>query len=109
MEKKVVIQLTDGNFKQEVLKSDKPVLVDFWAQWCSPCLIVAPTVEKIAVQYKEKLKVGKVNVDEASDTTSKYGVMSIPTLMVFKNGEIVNKVIGAVSKNELEEAIKPYI
>lgn len=109
MEEKLEVRLTDGNFEQEVLKSDKPVLVDFWADWCGPCGMVAPVIEEIAKEYKEKLKVGKLNVDEAPNTASKYGVMSIPTLAVFKGGEIVNKVVGAISKNELEDAINSYI
>ena len=104
-----VVELSTQNFEQEVLKSDKPVLVDFWAQWCAPCRMVAPVVEEIAKEYKEKLKVCKINVDQAPNTASKYGVMSIPTLAVFKNGKVVNKVIGALPKNELEDAIKPYI
>ena len=103
------IKLTDANFKQEVLESDLPVLVDFWAEWCMPCQMVAPVIEEIASQYQGKLKVGKLNVDEAPHTASSYRIMSIPTLAIFKNGELVDKVIGVVSKTELETAIKPYI
>jgi len=101
--------INDKNFKQEVLESDLPVLVDFWAEWCSPCRIVAPVVEQIAKSYKGKLKVCKLNVDEAPKTASRYGIMSIPTLAVFKKGKVVDKVVGALPKTELEITIKPYI
>ena len=103
------IKVNDSNFKQEVLESNIPALVDFWAEWCMPCHMVAPVVEEIAKEYQEKLKVCKLNVDEGRETASKYGIMSIPTLAIFKNGEVVDKVIGAVSKAELEGAIKPHI
>ena len=103
------VKLTDANFKQEVLESDVCVLVDFWADWCMPCRMVAPTVETIAKEYKGKLKVCKLNVDEASKTASNYGIMSIPTLAIFKNGKVIDKVIGVVSKSELEAAVKPHI
>ena len=105
----MAIEVTDVNFKQEVLESDIPVLVDFWAEWCAPCQMVAPTIKAIAEEYQGKLKVCKLNVDEGPKMSSKYEVMSIPTLAIFKNGDIVDKVIGAVSKSELETAIKPHI
>jgi len=105
----VEINITDTNFEQEVLKSDLPVLVDFWAQWCAPCLMVAPVVEEIAKEYNGKLKVCKLNVDEASNTASQYGIMSIPTLAIFKDGKVADKVVGALSKFELETTIKRYI
>jgi len=103
------VKITDSNFKQEVLKSNIPVLVDFWAEWCGPCHMIAPAVKEIAKQYEGKLKVCKLNVDEAAMIASTYGIMSIPTLAIFKNGKIVEKVIGAVPKKELEKAIKPHI
>jgi len=103
------VKVNDENFKKEVLESELPCLVDFWAEWCMPCRMVAPTVEAIAKEYKGKLKVCKLNVDEASKTASSYGIMSIPTLAIFKNGEVVDKVIGVVSKSELESVIKPHI
>ena len=103
------INANDKNFKQEVLKSDLPVLVDFWAVWCGPCLMAAPAVEQIAKEYKGKLKVCKLNVDEAPKTASNYGIMSIPTLAIFKKGKIVDKVIGALPKAELEATIKKHI
>lgn len=103
------INANDKNFKQEVLESDLPVLVDFWAVWCGPCLMAAPVVEQIAKEYKGKLKVCKLNVDEAPKTASNYGIMSIPTLAIFKEGKIVDKVIGALPKSELEKTVKKYI
>jgi len=101
--------VTDANFEQEVLKSDIPVLVDFWAEWCMPCKMVAPAVEAIAKEYEGRVKVCKLNVDEGPETSATYGVMSIPTLALLKNGKIVDKVIGALSKSELETAIKSHI
>jgi len=103
------IKVNDENFKKEVLESELPCLVDFWAEWCMPCRMVAPAVEKIAAEYKGKLKVCKLNVDEARETAVNYGIMSIPTLAIFKNGEVVDKVIGVISKSELEAALKPHI
>jgi len=106
---KLEINATDGNFKQEVLKSDLPVLMDFWAAWCDPCQMVAPMVEAIAKKYDGKFKMCKVNVDEAPNTLSEYGIMSISTLAIFKDGKVVYKVIGALSKSELEAVVKKYI
>ena len=103
------IKITDTNFEQEVLKSDIPVLVDFWAVWCAPCLMVAPVVKEIAKEYRDKLKVCKLNVDEAPNTASRYGIMSIPTLAVFKDGEVVDRIVGALPKSELETTIKQHI
>ena len=103
------VKITDTNFKQEVLESEIPVLVDFWAEWCGPCHMVAPVIEEISKEYQNKLKVCKLNVDEAPKTSTEYDIMSIPTLMVFKDGKAVDKVIGAVPKPKIEAAIKPHI
>jgi len=105
----VEIKVNDTNFKQEVLESDIPVLVDFWAEWCGPCRMVAPAVKEIAEEYNGKLKVCKVNVDEAPGTSSEYGIMSIPTLAIFKDGAVKDKIIGVVSKTELVSKITPYV
>ena len=101
--------LNDANFEQEILKSDLPCLVDFWAPWCGPCRMVGPIVEEIAKEYQGKLKVGKVNVDEAPKVASQYEIMSIPTLAVFKNGERVNAVVGAVPKEQIISALDPHL
>lgn len=92
------IELNDGNFESEVLKSELPCLVDFWAEWCGPCRMVGPIVEEIAKEYAGKLKVGKLNVDQNSQTAAKYGIMSIPSLLIFNGGKVVDQVIGAVPK-----------
>ncbi len=103
------ITLTDANFEQEILKSDLPCLVDFWAPWCGPCQAVGPVVEEIAKEYQGKLKVGKVNVDEAPKVASQYGIMSIPTLSVFKNGERIDTVVGALPKEQIISTIDPHL
>ena len=100
------VHLTDKNFNDEVMKSQLPVLVDFWAEWCGPCRMIAPIVDEIANEYQGKLKVAKLNVDEAQDVAIKYGVMSIPTLMVFKQGKVVDQVVGAMGKDHLVDRVK---
>jgi thioredoxin 1 len=102
-------QFTDSNFDSEVLKSDKPVLVDFWAEWCGPCRMVGPIVEEIARDFDGKVSVGKMNVDENMDIPSKYGIRSIPTLMIFKNGELVDKIVGAVPKASILSKLEPHM
>lgn len=97
------VTLTDQNFNEEVLKSNQPVLVDFWAPWCGPCRIVGPIVEELAKEYEGKIKVGKLNVDENQATAQKYGVMSIPTLAIFKNGEVLDQLIGAQPKETIAQ------
>ncbi len=104
-EHKNIIDVTDSNFEQEILKSDIPALVDFWATWCAPCKAIAPIVEEVAEQYSGKVKVAKMNVDENPATPGKYGVRGIPTLILFKNGEVVDQVVGAVPKNQVIELI----
>lgn len=96
-----VIELTTENFNQEVLQSDLPVMVDFWATWCGPCRMVSPIVDEIAEEVQGKVKVGKVNVDEQGELAAQFGVMSIPTIMVFKNGEVIETSVGAKQKAEL--------
>lgn len=100
------ITLTDQTFAPEVVQSkDMPVLVDFWAPWCGPCKIISPLVEELANEYAGKIKVGKLNVDDNPETASQYGIMSIPTLLFFKNGQVVKTVIGAQGKEALKKAI----
>lgn len=99
------VKLTGNNFQTEVLESDVPVLVDFWATWCGPCKMIAPVVEEISIAYKDKLKVGKVNVDDENELAREYRIMSIPTLLLFKNGKVADMVVGFRSKAELEEWI----
>ena len=101
--------VTDSTFKAEVLDSDVPVLVDFWAPWCGPCRMVGPVVDEIADQYGEKLKVVKVNTDENPQIASQYGIRSIPTLMIFKGGEKVDIVVGAVPKTTLSTTVEKYL
>jgi thioredoxin 1 len=101
-----LVHLSDSNFKKEVLDSDLPVLVDFWATWCGPCRMVTPIVEELAKEYDKKIKVGKVDVDENPDTASRYGIMSIPTLMFFKKGQVAEQVVGALNKADLKKKIE---
>jgi thioredoxin 1 len=100
-----VLQFTDDNFDAEVLKADQPVLVDFWATWCAPCKAIAPVIDERTNQFSGQVKIGKVNVDENPNTPGQYGVRGIPTLVLFKNGEVVDQLVGAIPKNQLEEFI----
>lgn len=99
------INLTNQNFEDEVLKTEGTVLVDFWATWCGPCKMIAPILSEIAEEYEGKIKVGKVNVDEQQDLAVKYQITSIPTLILFKNGEVINMTVGFHSKSEIKEMI----
>ena len=99
------VKVTDASFDQEVLKSAEPVVVDFWAEWCGPCRMIAPALEEIAGAMGDKVKIVKLNVDENPGTASKYGIMSIPTLMIFKNGEMAARQVGAAPKQKLEQWI----
>ena len=102
---KDLIHVTDSDFEQEILKSEKPALVDFWAPWCGPCQRIAPIIEELATEYKDKVKVAKINVDESRKVATDMGVMSIPTLMLFKGGKVIDKVIGLVPKDRLKEIV----
>ena len=103
------IILNESNFEQEVLNSELPVMVDFWAVWCGPCKVLSPIVDELAKEYDGKLKVGKVNVDENNQLAGRYGIMSIPTLKFFKGGKVVGELIGAAPKTTLEAEIKKHI
>lgn len=104
----MALQFTDANFQKEALESDIPVLVDFYADWCGPCKMVAPIVAELADEYAGKVKIGKLNVDQESNTAEKYRVMSIPTLMIFKDGKPVDTVVGAVPKKVLQDKLDSY-
>ena len=101
----MAFHFTDENFNQEALSSNIPVLVDFYADWCGPCKMLAPIIETLATEYEGKIKIGKLNVDDAPNTAQNYGVMSIPTLLYIKNAEVVNKSVGVVSKATIEEIL----
>jgi thioredoxin 1 len=103
------ITITDDNFEDEVIKSDLPVLIDFWAVWCGPCKIIAPVVEQLAEEYNGKLKVGKLDVDNNQETSIKYGVRSIPTLLLFKNGQVKETIIGAVAKQQIVQKVNSVL
>lgn len=105
-EEKRLLHLTDDTFSEEILNSDEPAMVDFWAPWCGPCKAVGPIVEELAAEYFEKVKIAKINVDENQKTAAQYSVRSIPTLIMFKGGESVDQIVGLVSKAKLEEMIK---
>ncbi len=105
----MALEITDANFEELVLKSDKPVLVDFWAEWCGPCRMVGPVVEELSKDYDGKAVVGKVNVDNNSGISSKYGIRNIPTILFFKNGEVVEKHVGVAAKNVLAEKLNTHM
>lgn len=104
-----VVEVNDGNFDEEVIQSDVPVLVDFWAPWCGPCKAIGPVIEELAAEYGDKLKVVKVNVDENKEAAMRYNVRGIPNLIFFKNGEAQNQIVGAVAKQELAKAVEQLV
>ncbi len=104
-----LIEFTDTNFDREVLNADKPVLVDFWAPWCAPCRMVGPIIEELSSSYAGRVKVGKLNTDDNPTIGSRYGIMSIPTILLFKNGEIVDRIVGAVPKKEFEKLLNGHV
>ena len=106
MASEAILEISDSNFESEVVNSDVPVLVDFWAPWCGPCRAIAPLVEEISSSYAGKIKVGKMNVDDNQATTMKFGIRSIPTIIMFKGGEAVDQIIGAVPKAEIERVVE---
>ena len=105
----MAIEITDANFDELVLKSDKPVLVDFWAEWCGPCRMVGPSVEELAKEYEGKAVVGKMNVDHNQNVPIKFGIRNIPALLFFKNGQLVDRQVGAVPKSTLETKLKAQL
>ncbi|MDR2813150.1 MAG: thioredoxin [Prevotellaceae bacterium] len=105
----MALEITDVNFEQEVLKSSKPVLLDFWATWCGPCRAIAPAIEELAKEYEGRAVVGKLDVDDNDQTPASYGVRSIPTALFFKNGELVDKLVGSAPKSTFEEKLKALL
>ena len=103
------VEITDDNFETEVIKSDKPVLIDFWAVWCGPCKLIAPIVEELAGEYEGKVKIGKLDVDSNQQTSIKFGVRSIPTLLLFKGGNLKDTIIGAVPKSKIVEKLNAVL
>ena len=100
-----VVVVTDAEFESTVLQSDKPVILDFWAEWCQPCKMLSPTVEEIAGEYEDTVRVGKLNVDDNPNTATKYGIRGIPTLLFFKGGQVVQQLVGVKSKSEIKKVI----
>ena len=99
------VELTEQDFDEKVLNSDQPVLVDFWAEWCGPCHMVAPTIEEVAAEYKDKVLVGKLNVDQHPGIAARYGIRSIPSLLLFKDGQVSDQFVGAVPKTQIKEML----
>lgn len=105
----MALAINDSNFKELVLDASMPALVDFWAEWCGPCRVIAPIVEELAAEYSGRVVIGKVNVDESNDVPMQYGIRNIPTLLFFKNGELVDKLVGAASKATIEDKLKALL
>jgi thioredoxin 1 len=109
MASNAIVEVTDANFDADVLKSDKPVLIDFWATWCGPCRAIAPIVDELATEYQGKVKVGKMDVDRNSATPMRYGVRGIPTLLVFKDGQVKEQIVGYVPKEQIQKALDKLV
>ena len=104
-----ILHVTDADFEQEIIKSEIPVMVDFWAEWCGPCKIVGPTVEELVKDYEGKVKIAKMDVDKNRETPTRFGIRNIPTLILFKNGEVVETIVGAHPKSHLEEKLNKLL
>ena len=104
-----LFEITDGSFDSDVIQSDLPVLVDFWAAWCGPCKAIAPVIQEIAIEYSGKVKVGKVDVDQNNQVAMQYGIRSIPTLLILKEGKVINQLVGAVPKNNITDLLDQVI
>jgi thioredoxin 1 len=104
-----LLHVSDANFEKEIVQSDIPAMVDFWAEWCGPCKMVGPTVEALAKEYEGKIKIAKMDVDENRETPAKFGIRSIPTLILFKGGKVANTIVGALPKGDIEKELKKLL
>jgi len=104
-----IFEVSDKNFDSEIMKADQPAMVDFWAEWCGPCKMVGPIVEELAKEYKDKVKIAKMDVDQNRETPARFGIRNIPTLIFFKNGEVAKTIIGAQPKSSIEEELKKLL